>query len=445
MDAAGRLINFHIIRSNETPAYLGLLSQAEENDVTWYERLSGRELFQLQPFAGIHTVTGATVSCEAILSALKTSGQRFATQILGRTLEPVPKERTLWAKYLPDNCGIYLISACLLTLIVIYRGGFWSRLAVLLFNLVAGGIVLNAQYSTEQIATILSLHTPAIGLSGVFLLAVGIPVLVVLFGNIYCGYICPFGAAQELLGYLLPGRFRQRVPPEKMRKAAFVKYVVLFVLIIVFFLSRNRTTLVADPLIKIFNFQSSIYDFQKIHYAGLIVAAALIGSLFYVRFWCRYLCPVGAFLSLLNNLLAPLKRFLPAKRFGRCEFGLTVRDHMDCLYCDRCRYEAKVSVKEEYPLRPRYAPTKLISRYFVTGILVFAVLVSTVSVSRFLELIPADLGRPAVWLASGGQPRDVDLQRIRTMIQQKKLSNREAEFYKRLPEVTREVETEAVE
>jgi hypothetical protein len=31
------------------------------------------------------------------------------------------------------------------------------------------------------------------------------------------------------------------------------------------------------------------------------------------------------------------------------------------------------------------------------------------------------------------------------MIQQKKLSNREAEFYKRLPEVTREVETEAVE
>jgi hypothetical protein len=339
---------------------------------------------------------------------------------------------------------MYLVSACVLTLIVIYRGGFWSRLAVLLFNLVAGGIILNAQYSTEQIATVLSLHTPAVKLSGAFLLVVGVPLLAVMFGNIYCGYICPFGAAQELLGYVLPRRFKPQVSIEKMRKARFDKYIVLFVLIIAFFLSRNRTTLIADPLIRIFNFRSSIYDFQTLHYGVLIVAVALVGSVFYGRFWCRYLCPVGAFLSLLNNVVL-LRRMLPAKKFGRCEFGLTTKEHMDCLYCDKCRFEAKVSVAEEYALRPRYAPTKLMSRYLVVGVFVLAALVSTVSVHRFLQIIPADLAQPAVSLAAGGQPRDVDLQRIRTMIGQKKLSNREAEFYKKVSAINHQTEAQKVE
>jgi hypothetical protein len=270
-----------------------------------------------------------------------------------------------------------------------------------------------------------------------------------MFGNIYCGYICPFGAVQELLGYVLPSRFKPKVPREKMRKAGFVKYVVLFVLVSVFFLSRNRTTLIADPLIKIFNFRSSIYDFQTLHYGVLIVAVALVGSVFYGRFWCRYLCPVGAFLSLLNNVVL-LRRVLPAKKFGRCEFGLTAKEHMDCLYCDRCRFEAKVlgpkvSVAEEYPLRPRYAPTKLMSRYLVVGVFVLASLVSTVSVHRFLQIIPADFAQPAVSLAAGGQPREVDLQRIRTMIGQKKLSNREAEFYKKVSAINHQTEAQKVE
>jgi len=442
VDTAGELIDFHIIRSNETPAYLELLSQ-------WRERLPGHQLFQPQPFADVHAVTGATISSDAVLSSLESSSRRFATQILGQTLEPAGKVRTQRAKYLPDKPGMYLISACALTLVVIFRGGFWSRVAVLVFNLVAGGIILNAQYSTEQIATVLSLHAPAVKLSGAFLLVATVPLLAVMFGNIYCGYICPFGAAQELLGYVLPGRFKPQVPMEKMRKARFLKYVVLFVLIVVFFLSRNRTTLIADPLIKIFNFRSSIYDFQTVHYGVLIVAAALVGSVFYGRFWCRYLCPVGAFLSLLNNL-ALLRRFLPAKRFGRCEFGLTAKEHMDCLYCDRCRYEAKVpgpkvSVKEEYPLRTRYASTKLMSRYLVVGVIILAALVSTVSVRRFLQIIPADLAQPAVSLTAGGQPRDVDLQRIRTMIRQKKLSGHEAEFYKKLSPATREIEEQGVD
>jgi len=430
-EPGGKLINFHIIRSNETPAYLELLSQ-------WRSSLNERQLFRPEPFADVHAVTGATVSSEAILSALQTSGRRFAAQVLGRTFEAGPKEKTPQAAYLPDNHSIYLIGAFVLALIVIYRGGFWSRLIVLFFNLVLGGIILNAQYSSEQIATVLSVHTPALALTGAFLLVIGVPLLVIIFGNIYCGYICPFGAAQELLGYVLPGRFKEPIPTESMRKARFIKYVVLLVLIIVFFLSRNRTTLAADPLISIFNPSTlgfdrypllagrfSIYDFQSAML--LIVVTVLIGSIFYGRFWCRYLCPAGAFLSLLNNV-AILKRYLPAKRFGRCEFGLTTKDKMDCIHCDRCRYVRR----QKAGVRKQKADVRWQGFCLLFSVLCLLFFVSALSVSRFLQVVPTGRDYYIALAPSGGQPRDVDIQRIRTLLEQKRLSDREAEFYKKV-------------
>ncbi len=422
VDTAGRLINFHVIRSNETPSYFELLGK-------WYKNLYGRRIFQHDAFADVDAVTGATVSSEAVLSALQTSGSRFASEVLGVSVEGLPRQGTERARYLPDIPAVYLIGSFILTLFVIYRGGFWSRLAVLLLNLLVGGIVLNSQYSTEQIATVLSLQAPSLKLSGAFLLVVGIPVLVIIFGNIYCGYICPFGIVQELLGYIIPDRFKQPVSIEKMQKARFVKYIVLFVLVIVFFASRNRTTLASDPLISVFNFQSAVVNWQSLMF--LIAAVALVGSIFYTRFWCRYLCPVGAFLSLLNSI-AILKRYLPAKKFGRCEFGLTAKDHLDCIYCDRCRYQPKAVAEEGHLTHPVTAGMNLRSRYIVICAVIVAVFVSAVSVDRFLKVTGVGIGQPAVSAAVGGQPRDVDLQRIRTLIEQKRLSDREAEYYKKL-------------
>jgi hypothetical protein len=68
----------------------------------------------------------------------------------------------------------------------------------------------------------------------------------------------------------------------------------------------------------------------------------------------------------------------------------------------------------------------------MVGVLVVAVFVSTVSVNRFLQVIPAGFGQSAKTQPAGGEPRDVDLQRIWTMIRQNRLSDREAEFYKKI-------------
>jgi Na+-translocating ferredoxin:NAD+ oxidoreductase RnfG subunit len=411
-DPNGGLIGFHIIRSNETPAYLELLGQ-------WCDSLLGRHLFGPGPFAGVHAVTGATVSSEAILAALQTSGRRFAEQVLGRAVEPAAGREPHRARLLPDRAAIYLIGAFILALIVTYKGGFWSRLVVLCGSLAVGGLWLNAQYSSEQIVTILSGYVPAAALTGAFLFVVGIPLLVAIFGNVYCGYICPFGAAQEIIGYIVPAKLKPLIPTEPMRKARFVKYIVLFVVVMVFFASRNRTTLAGDPLISVFSLPFTIQDFRSA--VPLVMATALLGSMFCTRFWCRYVCPAGAFLSLLNGA-AILKRYLPARKFGRCPFGLTGRDNMDCIQCDKCRFETFDRAATQ---------DRKNARVFLACVLIVAIFTSAVSVGRFLEVVPAGDDTISV-SASGGQPRDVDMQRVRTLIREKKLSDKEAEFYKKV-------------
>lgn len=417
LDDKGALIDFLIVQSNETPSYLDLVRP-------WLAGLKGRALFQSESFAGINTVTGATISSQAVLSALQQSSRAFAAQVLGRDITGSVSTET-WRRYVPDLAALYLSLAFAAAILVSSWGGFWSRLVVLILTFVVGGLVLNAQYSSEQIVTLLSLETPAAGLSGAFLLVLGVPLLVVLFGNLYCGYVCPFGASQELLGYLLPRRFRPALPDMQMRPARFMRYVVLFVLVLAFFLSRHRTTLSGDPLIQVFSHQLSLSSV-----GWLVVILALAGSVLVTRFWCRYLCPAGAFLSLLNHFTL-LRRWLPGKHFGRCEFGLTAGEHVDCLHCDRCRYSAK----EDGDAKCCVSTTARAASYpFLAAVLLAGVLMAGVSISQFRRVVPALLESPAATVGAAGQPRDLDLQRVRTLIDQGRLSNREADHYKKLDE-----------
>jgi len=421
VDKNGKLLDFHFIRSNETPAYLDMLTG-------WLGSLKGRRLFGVKPFAGIDTVTGATVSSRAVLAAISKSARRFAADMLGRPAGQIAAPASRLNK-LFDLTAVYLVVAVLLTLLVIFKGGLLSRLLVLSFNLAVGGFLLNTQYSSEQVATILSGHIPAVAFSGVFLLGVGILVLVILLGNIYCGYLCPFGALQELAGCVLPKRFKPSAPAGQMLRARFIKYIVLFVFVILFFISRDRTILAADPLVAVFSSRFWLHNLRSP--SGVLVIAALAGAVFYERFWCRYLCPAGAFLSLFNKITI-LRHLLPARRYGRCEFGVTTADRLDCIYCDKCRSAFKARPAPAGSYTPASRPAQVLSRRLVLVAAIFAVCISAIAISRFNEVIRiAGSQTPAV-STSAGQPRNVDLRKIKKMIKEKKLSGKRADYYKKI-------------
>ncbi len=409
-DTSGNLIDFYIIRSNETPAYLDMLDN-------WLVSLKGRPLFVRRPFEGIDAVTGATISSKAILNSLAESGIVFADNVLGQTGLQKTSAASRW---LPDSQGIYLLAAFLLTIVVIYKGGYWSRLLVLVADVLVGGIIFNAQFSTEQIVSLFSLTFPLGALTGVFILTVGVPLLLLLFGNIYCGYLCPFGALQELVGYILPAQFRPVLSREQMRKGRFIKYVVLFVLVAAFFISRNHGTLAIDPLIKVFSLKVLLSRSNTL--LLLVAALALVGSIFYSRFWCRYFCPAGAFLSLFNKI-SLFARKLHAKHFADCEYGLSYNDKLDCIYCDKCRFESPRAATAE----PAPGPA---SRYFLPAVIIIAGCIAAVSVKSFINELPVSSSVSST-VSSAGRLRNVDLQKVRTMIRENKLSDHEAEFYKK--------------
>lgn len=325
-DPAGTLIDFRITRSYETPRYISRIR-------SWMESLKGQKVLGPAPMQGVNAVSGATRSCDAILRLLRNSGSRFDASVLAGG-QVVDSAEVDWFKKV-DWLVVYWAAGLASALVAIRLGRLWGRIAVLAFAAGVGGIWLNRQYSTDHVLRLLNGQ----GLLGNSLanacLLLGIPLVVLLLGNIYCGYLCPFGAVQELLGFVLPKRLKTRPRLSTMTAARFIKYGVLFSLIVVFFITGSKRLLDLDPLTLVFSRQ--FWSDGLLTSPGLILAIlVLLAAPLVTRVWCRYLCPTGAFLSLFN-LAGWLGRFLPAKKFGRCEFGLGGRDHLDCIHCDRCR------------------------------------------------------------------------------------------------------------
>lgn len=142
-----------------------------------------------------------------------------------------------------------------------------------------------------------------IAASSVILLAVVLATALV-FRRAFCGYICPLGAVQEFAGKLglvfFKGK-RPQVPVALDRPARFLKYGVL-----IFFTiwSWQATSLVIrpyDPWVAWMHLTSKelLAEFA----IGLaVLGVSVVGSVVYDRFFCKYLCPMGAFLGAVSRV-----------------------------------------------------------------------------------------------------------------------------------------------
>jgi Na+-translocating ferredoxin:NAD+ oxidoreductase RnfG subunit len=315
----GTLRDARIVRSHETPAYV-------ESIADWLHALPGRNVFDPADIAGVDAVSGATMTSAAILQTLQQAGPRFASGALGMEVRAAAPEH----RHRPDLPVVGL--AVLLGLAVGLRRvpNAWVRRAMLLAALVTTGFLWNLQYSSQQVMAVLSFNLPGNWLSGSFLLVLLVPVVVLLVGNVYCGYVCPFGALQELVGDLRPRRLDTDPPKKIWRYGRAVKYLLLALLVVLFALTRDYRVLSADPLLTVF---SSHRDLSILCVAVGLVALSFV----FRRFWCRNLCPAGAFLSLLCGAKL-LGRLMPRAGPARCDLGVRAAKELDCLCCDRCRH-----------------------------------------------------------------------------------------------------------
>ena len=144
----------------------------------------------------------------------------------------------------------------------------------------------------------------------IFILSVYVALSLVLWGRgVFCGWLCPFGALQELSNKVARlARVRQiNVPDVIQEKLWALKYVIFAVIAAIAVRSMDA----AGTAAEIEPFKTAIVvgfdrSWPYVLYALILLALGLTIE----RFFCRYLCPLGGVLALLGRarLLNWLKR-----------------------------------------------------------------------------------------------------------------------------------------
>ena len=152
----------------------------------------------------------------------------------------------------------------------------------------------------------------------------------VLWGRLYCGRICAFGALTQTLDRIMPSRLRVEPPAWLDRRLAYLKYVILVGVLLYYFASGNFLVYRYVEPFWMFSLNGNTLMWT-------LLAILLLATVFVRNLYCRYFCSVGAALGVISNLTV-----FKIKRWGECQ---------SCKICEKaCEWGAidgpKISVTE---------------------------------------------------------------------------------------------------
>lgn len=177
------------------------------------------------------------------------------------------------------------------------------RTGWLIFVLVFVGWYAQGQLSIVQLTGAVKTLAAGFGLGSFLydpvslLLIAFLPISFVFWGRgTFCGWLCPFGALQELVGKAAQaiGIRQRRLPDGPARWLARSRFVVLGGLL----LSAAMAPSLAERLVEIEPFKTAItvgFD-REWPYVAYAVGLLGLGAVYY-KFFCRFLCPLGAFME----------------------------------------------------------------------------------------------------------------------------------------------------
>ncbi|KAA3632256.1 MAG: 4Fe-4S binding protein [Calditrichaeota bacterium] len=157
-----------------------------------------------------------------------------------------------------------------------------------------------------------------------------------LFKKGFCSWVCPVGFVSEMLGNISDKLFKRKIKPPKWLDYPLrsLKYLLLFffVNIIIFSMTTQEIknfiytdyNIVSDVLML--RFFTDITPMALYIIIGLFVLSLVVRG-----FWCRFLCPYGALLGLLN--------FISPTRI--------VRNEKSCTNCSSCTMVCPSFIKVE--------------------------------------------------------------------------------------------------
>ena len=160
----------------------------------------------------------------------------------------------------------------------------------------------------------------------------------VLWGRVYCGRVCAFGALTQLMDPIIPRKMRLEIPVRIEKHANRIKYGVLVGALAYYLVTKDVTGPIryAEPF-----WMFSLFGTTSM-WIGL--AVLLVATVFVRNLYCRFLCPVGAALGVISNLTVfKIKRWSECKTCKicekTCEWGAIRGPEIvksECVRCDDC-------------------------------------------------------------------------------------------------------------
>ncbi len=230
---------------------------------------------------------------------------------------------------------------------VLYMGVLKSQLisVVNVFGVLGGGasavgVGLSHEPATAAaIGAALTSNLPPFAYSlAWYAFAVFTVVTTIVWGRVYCGRICAFGALTQLIDAVVPKRFQIEIPAALEQRASYIKYGVLFGAIGLYFATRE---------IAFYRYIEPfwLFTFDATPLLWTMVGILLVASVFVRNLYCRFLCPLGAALGLVSKAttVLPIKRWPECSQCAlcekTCEWGAIRKRQIlkaECVRCDDC-------------------------------------------------------------------------------------------------------------
>jgi len=278
------------------------------DDAPWIEKLYTQNFFEQyldikydQPLVlgdDIDAASGATVSSNGISMAVHQARQ-LVSEHLGDPY-PVPQEKIHFG--LGEILLIIgLLSVVLARTVPALKRFKWSRYITLAFGLGVLGMWLSKSLSLTNFTTWFISSPPHFATQiFLYIMVFGVIGLIVIFGkNMYCYWLCPFSAVQEVTYKL--GRGGIKPQPGCYKKLRRTRYVILWAALLL-------ALAMANPSVASFEPWGTLFSMAGTPIRWLLLFFALAFSAFIYQFWCQYICPVGAVLDIVLKVRREIKK-----------------------------------------------------------------------------------------------------------------------------------------
>ena len=294
-------------------AFAGELLPSRESMVFTIPKTAG--LDPLQPWTAVITQPGFNAKGEAMSIDIPVAYNLPDSY----KLLPPPVERPAYVEIWENSVvDISILGALLLAVTLVFllqdvlaknRMAYnIVRVGLLTFTLVWLGWWVGGQYSIINILAYMMAPFTGTGLDTFlldplfFILTIYIVLTLFVLGRgVFCGWLCPFGALQELTNKIaiLLHVPQLKIAPALQERLWAVKYLAAAVIIGVGFYSIDM----ANDLDELEPFKTAItvHFLRELPFV-LYAVALLVAGLFIERFYCRFLCPLGGALGVFGRM-----------------------------------------------------------------------------------------------------------------------------------------------